>query len=453
MPRVFIKTFGCQMNVHDTRRLLEELAAAGYEPTPVPREADLLLVNSCTVREKAWHKAISEVGRLRGEKKRRPSAVVGILGCVAQQEAERIFSLLPGVDLVLGPDCYEGIAELVESVQSDRVARARVEFGGGGSEDFAAVEASPVPRPVSAFVTVMKGCEERCSYCIVPSVRGPERFRPPGDVVEDVRRLVADGVREVVLLGQRVNAYRFGKVGFGDLLRRVDAVEGLWRCRFTSPHPGDMTSDVIEAQRELHTACEAIHLPVQAGSDRILGRMNRRYTRDRYLEIVDRLRRASPGIAFSTDLIVGFPGETDEDFADTIDLLERVRFAGAFSFKYSPRPGTPAAELPDDVEPREKTRRLHAAHEVIDRIAAQRREGLTGEVFEVLVEGAGRMCNQASGRARNNEIVNFSLPKDVNLEEARGSLWRVRVVRAHPHSLEGEPLDRLDSDIEHGGGR
>ena len=449
MPRVFVKTFGCQMNVHDTRRLLEELAAAGYEPTAVPGEADLLLVNSCTVREKAWHKAISEAGRLRKEKKRRPSAVVGLLGCVAQQEADRIFSLLPGVDLVLGPDCYEGIAELVESVRSDRVPRALTDFGGGGSEGFAAVGTSSGPRPVSAFVTVMKGCEERCSYCIVPSVRGPERFRPPDDVVEDVRRLVSEGVREVVLLGQRVNAYRFGEVGFGELLRRVDAVEGLWRCRFTSPHPGEMTPDVIEAQRELRTTCEAIHLPLQAGSDRVLRRMNRRYTRERYLEIVDRLRRASPEIAVSTDLIVGFPGETDEDFAETLDLLERVRFAGAFSFKYSPRPGTPAARLRDDVDPREKTRRLHAAHEVIDRVAAQRREGLVGEVFEVLVEGAGRMRDQASGRARNNEIVNFTLPRNVTLEEARGSLWRVRAVRAHPHSLEGEPL----SGGEHGAER
>jgi tRNA-2-methylthio-N6-dimethylallyladenosine synthase len=437
-PRVHIRTFGCQMNVHDTRRLYGIMAAAGYDAADGPGDADLLLVNGCTVREKAWHKAISEAGRLRGQKRRREGVVVGVIGCVAQQEGARVFELLRDVDLAVAPDHYRQLPALVGEVLRDRRPRAVTGFDAGGRGDFlgAAGEGGEA-RPVSDFVTVMKGCEERCAYCIVPDVRGPERSRPADDIVAEVEGLVGQGVREVVLLGQKVNAWTLHGLSFAGLLERIDAVPGLARLRFVSPHPRHMEPDLAAAFGRLRTLCEAIHLPVQAGSDRTLAAMGRRYTREDYLAAAERLRASCPSIAISTDLIVGYPGETEADFERTLDLVSRVGFTGVFSFKYSPRPGTPAARLDDDVPTAEKERRLEAVHAVVRGLEESFRESLVGRMLEVLVEGPGRMPGQASGRARNNQIVNFTAPDGADADTGRGELVPVRITRANPHSLEG----------------
>lgn len=434
--RVHIKTFGCQMNVHDTRRLHGIMEAAGYEAADGPADADVLLVNGCTVREKAWHKAISEAGRLRSRKRKR-GAVVGVVGCVAQQEGARLFDLLPGVDLAVAPDHYRLLPALIDELLEDRRPRAVTGFDAGAPEDFLGAAAERgTARPVSDFVTVMKGCDERCAYCIVPSVRGPERCRPADDVVAEVERLADRGVREVTLLGQKVNAWRGGDARFADLLARIDGIGGLARVRFTSPHPRHMDDELTAAFGGLRTLCESIHLPAQSGSDRVLESMKRRYTMEDYLDSVERLRRACPGIAVSTDLIVGYPGETEEDFARTLELIEQAGFVGVFSFKYSPRPGTAAALLPDEVSAQEKGRRLEAVHEVVRRLEDGYRRSLVGSRLEVLVEGAGRMPGQLSGRARNNQIVNFPAPEEVS-GAGPGALLPVLITRANPHSLEG----------------
>ena len=441
--KLYIKTFGCQMNVHDSRRIEEIFSAAGYSMTTDPRLADVALINSCTIREKAWHKAISETGRLRKLKRRGGrSVIVGIVGCVAQQEGERIFELIPGVDMVIAPDHYGRLAELVEEVRSREDAIVMSGFDRGRPQDFLTPGLLTSRREATAFVTIMKGCQECCAYCIVPTVRGPERHRPIDDVVSEVKGLVSSGVVEVTLLGQKVNAYRSGEADFADLLRRLDSVEGLKRLRFTSPHPRHMTPDITSSFGSLRSLCESIHLPVQSGSNRILSRMGRRYNVEDYLIVVTRLRAACPSIGISTDLIVGYPGETDEDFEDTLALIDRVAFCGAFSFKYSPRPGTEAARLDDDVPAEEKVRRLDAVHERIESLERRWRESMVGSRLEILVASAGRMPGQASGRARNSQIVNFVPTDGRTIEDLVGRLVEVEVTAAHPHSLEGKPVIR-----------
>lgn len=444
---LYIRTFGCQMNVHDSARIAEIMVRAGYDLTDTPQGADVALVNSCSVREKAWHKAISEAGRLRRFRKQRSSAVVGVVGCVARQEAERLFELVPELDLVLGPDNYAQLPALVEQVLSDRSPAIAVGFDEGRPQDFLAARPGVGDRPATAFVTVAKGCEERCAYCIVPTVRGPERSRPPEDVISEVEVLVGDGVREVTLLGQKVNAYNCGGVTFAELLERLDGIRSLERLRFTSPHPRFMTPELIAAFGRLRTLCEAIHLPLQAGSDAVLARMGRRYTSAEYLEVVERLRKSCPGIAIYTDLIVGFPGETTAEFADTLKMIERVGFCGAFSFKYSPRPMTPAAGLADDVPAGEKSRRLAAVHDLVGSIERAWRGELVGQTLEVLVDGTGRLPRQLAGRARNNQIVNFVPDKSVKLEALSGRLVDLQITEAHPHSLVGVMTSTPDGGI------
>jgi len=437
--RLYIRTFGCQMNVHDSERIAELMARAGYRQASDPGEADVLLINSCSVREKAWHKAISEAGRLLARKHGGARGIVGVVGCVAQQEGKRLFELVPDLDLVVGPDRYAELPDLVDHVLADPRPRAALGFDAGAPGDFLEARPGAEARPVVSYVTVAKGCDERCAYCIVPSVRGPERFRPPLDVLREVTTLVGDGVREVMLLGQKVNAYRFGETGFAELIADLDRVSGLARLRFTSPHPRFMTPALISCFGELSTLCEAIHLPLQSGSDSVLARMGRRYTSAEYLAVVDALRETCPEIAIYTDLIVGFPGETVTEFEQTIATLERVGFNGAFSFKYSPRPGTPAAELPDDVSAEEKARRLTAVHEAVGAIERGWRARFVGQVLEVLVDGVGRMPGQLSGRARNNQIVNFVPENDGTFDQLRGRLVDVEITDSHPHSMAGRP--------------
>jgi tRNA-2-methylthio-N6-dimethylallyladenosine synthase len=435
--KLFIKTFGCQMNAHDSARIAEIMGRAGYDLTSDPRDADVALVNSCTVREKAWHKAISETGRLRLLKRPRRDVVVGIVGCVAEQEGRRIFSLVPGVDLVVAPDHYAELPALVAAIREEREPRAITGFDGGAREDFLLADVEATRGEPSAFVTIMKGCDERCAYCIVPSVRGPERCRPADDIAREVEALTAAGVREITLLGQKVNAYAHGGIDFVALLEALDATPGLERLRFVSPHPRHMPPPLTSAFGRLRTLCESIHLPLQAGSDAVLGRMRRRYRADEYLGVVDRLRAACPEISITTDIIVGYPGETEIDFERTVEMIERARFNGAFSFKYSPRPGTHAAGLPDDVPAEEKARRLDAVHERIARLERAWRGALRGRVLEVLVAHVGRMPGQVGGRARNGQIVNFRAPEGRDFTSLRGELVGVEITAVNPHSLEG----------------
>lgn len=361
---------------------------------------------------------------------------------MAQQEGERIFDLIPGVDMVVAPDHYGRLVENVEEVRSREGTLVLTGFDRGRPEDFLTPGLPTSRRKATAFVTIMKGCQECCAYCIVPMVRGPERHRPIGDVESEVRALVAGGVVEVTLLGQKVNAYQSGETGFADLLRRLDSVEGLERLRFTSPHPRHMTTEVTSSFGRLRSLCESIHLPVQSGSNRVLSRMGRRYNVEDYLLVVAKLREACPSIGISTDLIVGYPGETSDDFEETLALIDRVGFSGAFSFKYSPRPGTRAESLDDDVPPEEKVRRLDAVHERIESLERRWRGSMVGSKLEILVEGEGRMPGQVSGRARNSQIVNF-VPKDGRtIDDLAGRLVEVEVTVAHSHSLEGKPTIR-----------
>lgn len=435
--KLFVRTFGCQMNVHDSERIQEIMLAAGYELAAAPSDADVLVVNSCTVREKAWHKAISEAGRLGVQKRSRKEVLVVVAGCVAEQEKERVFKLVPVVDLVVGPDRYPQLPAMLEEVRREGRKLARHGFDAGAPEDFLPTRPQGGGRPASAYVTVMKGCSEQCSYCIVPSVRGPRRSRPAVDILSEAQLLVAEGARELTLLGQTVNSYRDGELTFARLLREVDKLAGLKRLRFTSPHPRFMSDEAIACFGGLASLCESLHLPVQSGSDAVLARMKRRYTADHYRRVTQGLRNSCPEIALSTDIIVGYPGETDAEFHETLRLIEDVNFASAFSFKYSTRPGTPAADLPDDVPEQVKAHRLAQVHELIERQSDAARAAEVGRTVEVLVEGKGRNPGQASGRTRKNQIVNF-VPNTRLAQDLVGELVQVLVKQALPHSLEGE---------------
>jgi tRNA-2-methylthio-N6-dimethylallyladenosine synthase len=435
--KLYVRTFGCQMNFHDSTHLAEMMGLAGYEMVDDYRSADVLIVNTCSVREKAWHKAISETGRYCALKKTRPGLVVALTGCVAQQEGNELFKKLPALDLVLGPDHYQELPAMIEQIRQENSVQAKVGFDQGGPGDFHSLTDESVARPALATVTVMKGCSERCRYCIVPSVRGNERSRPADDIVREVELLVRGGAREIMLLGQKVNGYHRDNLTFAGLLKRIDGISGLERLRFTSPHPRHMDEELIEAFGSLNSLCESIHLPVQSGSDRTLKRMGRRYDSATYRDIARRLRFACPGILISTDLIVGFPGETDSDFMETMSLLEEVRFSGVFSFKYSPRPGTRAADMPDDVPMDEKVRRLAVAHEVIDRIEREIKDGLVGQKYEVLVSGPARKPGKMTGRARNNQIINFVVPEGVDADRLVGHSVEIFAERSLPHCLDG----------------
>ena len=437
--KFYIKTFGCQMNVHDTRRIEEILSSAGHQPTLNPREAELALVNSCTIRQKPWHKAISETGRLRKSKLKGEgrNLLVGLVGCVAQQEGENVFDLLSHVDFVVSPDNYNHLPKIIDDLIREKKQISLTGFSEGNAEDFLSIE-QVSENEVSAFVTIMKGCQERCRYCIVPTVRGPERHRSAAQILAEIQHVVDMGVKEITLLGQKVNAWQEGDQTFSNLLRRIDALAGLERLRFTSPHPRHMTPDVTNCFGQLRTLCESIHLPVQAGSNNTLKRMGRRYTREDYLDVVQRLKQSCPEISISTDLIIGYPGETDADFQETLSLIGEVGFTSAFSFKFSPRPFTPAEKLPDDVTEAVKSSRLFQVHDLVNRQEIDFRNSLRNSILEILVEGTGRMQNQLTGRARNYQIVNFVSEKP--FKDMVGKLVTVKVTEVHPNSLEGETV-------------
>ena len=437
--KLYIRTFGCQMNEYDSARMADVLAAArGMELTDRPEEADVLLLNTCSVREKAQEKVFSEIGRWKALKAARPEVVIGVGGCVASQEGEAILARAPYVDLVFGPQTLHRLPAMLRRLEAER--RPVVDVSFPETEKF---DHLPEPRPggPTAFVSVMEGCSKYCSFCVVPYTRGEEVSRPFEDVLAEVAALAARGVREVTLLGQNVNAYR-GATADGEtadlatLIAYVAAVDGIGRVRYTTSHPLEMTEGLIEAHAEVPELVPHLHLPVQSGSDRILAAMKRGHTADDYREIVRRLRRARPDITISSDFIVGFPGETEEDFEATLALVEEIGFDYSFSFVYSPRPGTPAAELDDPVPPAVKKARLHRLQRLLEEQGQRISRRMVGTVQTVLVEGPSRRDpRELAGRTPNNRVVNFA--GDAALV---GRFVEVRITEAQPHSLRGELL-------------
>jgi tRNA-2-methylthio-N6-dimethylallyladenosine synthase len=404
MARIYIETYGCQMNVADSELMLGVLAREGYVAVDDPAAADVVLVNTCAVRDHAEQKVLSRLGEL--QRCKRPGGVLGVVGCMAQRLGPRLLERVPQVDLVVGPDGYRGLPALIARARGGERA-AEVEFKAWEHyEDVPPVRA----RAASAFVTVQRGCDYRCTFCIVPMTRGPERSRKLADVVREVDRLAATGTTEVTLLGQTVNSYDDGAHDFADLLRTVGAVEGIRRLRFTSPYPTDFGERVVAAMAETPAVCEHVHLPVQSGSSRVLKRMLRRYDRDRYLDVVAALRRAMPGIALTTDIIVGFPGETEADFQETLSLVEAVAFDDAFTFRYSPREGTPATRLKDGVPDQDAGERLERLVAAVRGMARRKNVGLVGTTHEVLVEGWAKRGDLLQGRTRANKVALFPGP-------------------------------------------
>lgn len=435
--RLYVDTFGCQMNMHDSQRIVALMAGEGYLPTNDPEEADLIVLNSCSVREKAEHKVRSKAGEMKPVKKRRPEVVLAIGGCVAQQEGQRLLKRIPHADLVFGPDHLARLPELVREVQTKRVRLEETEFVDRRQYRFPEIPEN-APRQVSAFVSVMKGCDKFCSFCIVPYTRGREVSRPARDIVEEVRRFADNGTREVVLLGQTVNAYgkrpRDGQVPFHELLAQVADVPGIDRVRFTSPHPSDFSRGQIEAFRDIPELCPHMHLPVQSGSSDVLKAMRRGYTREEYLEVVSTLRAIAPQVALTTDIIVGFPGETEADFEETMSLLEVVRYHAAFSFAYSERVGTRALRIEPAVPVEERFRRLRVLQTRQDEITGERLKEAVGRRQQVLIEGPSK-TNPSRSTGRNGE----NRPVHVDGQYEPGTLLGVEIVEAYKHSLLARP--------------
>jgi len=436
-PKYLIYTFGCQMNERDSETLAGFCEKMGYEKAEGLHEADLIILNTCCVRANAENRIYGHLGNLKPLKEERPEVIIAVGGCMAQEpaERERIKAVHPHVDLIFGPQNLHRFPVLLERVLRGEGRVVEIDPGPGEiHEDLPVKRASNL----KAWVTVMQGCNNFCAYCIVPYVRGRERSRRPEKILAEVEEVVAQGIKEVTLLGQNVNSYGrdLGPEGidFAELLRRVDAVPGLLRLRFTTSHPKDLSDRLIAAMAECPTVCEHIHLPLQAGSDRVLARMNRQYTRARYLELVTRLREAVPGIAITTDIIVGFPGETEEDFQETLSMVREVGFDGAFTFAYSPRLGTKAANMDGQLPEEVKLERLYRLIEVVNEVSRAKNEELRDRVVEVLVEGPSER-NPAvwCGRTRTNKLVLFPGPAKV------GALLPVRITDPQTWTLHGVP--------------
>jgi tRNA-2-methylthio-N6-dimethylallyladenosine synthase len=436
--RYHLTTFGCQMNEHDSERMKGMLESLGYQEAAERGQADLILFNTCSIREKADDRFIAHLGEAKHVKRHRPEVVVGVGGCWAQSVKEEVFARFPFVDVAFGPGQVHKLAEFLTS--DSLTAQGFFEF-----EGFTGHLPAKRERPFQGWVQISVGCNCVCSYCIVPSTRGREVSRLPAELVDEVQALAADGVREVTLLGQNVNSYgrdlRGGEpASFAQLLELIDGVEGIDRIRYTSPHPKDMREDVIRAHADLPALCEHIHLPLQSGSTRVLKRMRRTYTRERYLDRVALIREHVPDCALTTDIIVGFPGETAEDFDHTLSLAEEVGYDGAFTFIYSPRRGTEAASLPDQVPHEIKVERMQRLVEVVQRRARQRAQRFVGRRLEVLVEGPSRTDpSRMRGRTRHNKVVNFDgLAGTPGAAGAPGELVEVDITRATSQTLTGE---------------
>lgn len=433
--RVYIETYGCQMNEHDSEQMLRLLERSHYVETHEPRDADLILINTCSVREKPEQKVYSALGRFKKLKEKR-GTIIGVAGCVAQQEGQRLLNRIPYLDLVIGTHAIPLIPEMLARVEASGEKVCETDFDPGGKHLDPFLPQGQLSA-VKSYVTIMQGCNHFCSYCIVPYVRGEERSRPSQEIVREVRHLAERGVREVCLLGQNVNAYGRGleeEVDFPKLLSKLNGIEGIERIRYTTSHPKDLSEALIQAHGNLEKLCEHIHLPFQSGSNRILQAMNRGYTRESYLEKVLRLRQVCPSIAITADVIVGFPGEEERDFEETLDLMEKVRFDDLFSFKYSLRKGTEASKFNEQVEEQTKQERLVHLQKIQKEITFQKNQALNGCMEEVLVEGFSKQNEMdVTGRTRTNKAVNFK--GDVSLV---GRLIPVRITQAYAHSLRGE---------------
>jgi len=435
--KLYVKTFGCQMNEYDSAKMADLLGTThGFEPVAEPEQADLLLLNTCSIREKAQEKVFSLLGQWRELKERRPGVVIGVGGCVASQEGEQLRRRAPCVDLVFGPQTLHRLPRMLEELEGGRQGVIDVSF-----PEIEKFDRLPEPRAdgPSAYVSIMEGCSKYCSYCVVPYTRGEEVSRPFDDVLSEVAQLARQGVREVNLLGQNVNAYR-GAMHDGEqadlalLISYVAAIDGIERIRYTTSHPLEMSDSLIQAYAEVPQLVSHLHLPVQSGSDRILAMMKRGHSVLEYKRIIRRLREVRPDISISSDFIVGFPGETEADFAATMKLIDQVGFDHSFSFIYSARPGTPAASLPDEVPLEEKKRRLATLQERIAEQAGEISRAMVGTVQRVLVEGVSRRDpRQLAGRTENNRVVNFD--GDPALI---GQFAEVKITEALPNSLRGE---------------
>jgi tRNA-2-methylthio-N6-dimethylallyladenosine synthase len=444
--KVHIKSFGCQMNVYDSHRMADMLAPDGFAETATPDDADLVILNTCHIREKAAEKIYSELGRIRVIKQAAARdgrrVVIAVAGCVAQAEGEEIVRRAPAVDLVVGPQSYHRLPQLLARVAGGETV-VDTEFPVEDKFDVLAAPSREATRArgVTAFVTVQEGCDKFCTFCVVPYTRGAEVSRPVAKIVAEVERLADAGVREISLIGQNVNAYHGeGPNGrawtLGALMHRIAKVPGIARLRYTTSHPCDVEDSLIAAHRDLPALMPFLHLPVQSGSDRILAAMNRRHTRADYLAAIARMRAAQPAIAFSSDFIVGFPGETDDDFEETLSLIEAVGFASAFSFKYSPRPGTPAAEMAAQVPEPVKSERLQRLQAALDRHQKAFNAGCVGKTFDVLFEKPGRYPGQMVGRSPYLQPVQVMAASSVI-----GSIGRVTINEAIANSLFGEMVE------------
>ena len=448
---LYLHTMGCQMNVYDSEQIVMRLATLGYEQTESMARADVIIVNTCTVRAKAEQKTFSLLGRLGRMKRNKRRLIIGVGGCVAQQEGKKILERMPFVDLVFGTQAIDRLPRLIGQIETSPCRI--VDVGMNESQDISESLGEPqAESQVSKFVTIMRGCDNYCAYCVVPFVRGRESSRSPESIIREIRALVDRGVKEVTLLGQNVNSY--GKkqhlCSFAELLSKINEIEGLLRIRFTTSHPKDLSSDLIVAFKSLDKLCSHIHLPVQSGSNRILKRMNRKYSREQYLDKVAKLRDTCPQIAITSDMIVGFPGETDGDFEQTLELVKTVEYDGLFAFQYSDRPYAPAVKLPDKISESVKSKRLQILLDLQQQYTKEKNQALVGSTQIILTDGLSKkqvsepadtdsQTLQWTGRTFTNKIVNFSLDETpICNENLTGRLIDVRIERALSHSLFGK---------------
>ncbi|UCD70517.1 MAG: tRNA (N6-isopentenyl adenosine(37)-C2)-methylthiotransferase MiaB [Syntrophobacterales bacterium] len=433
---VYLKTFGCQMNVHDSEKMLSILAEHNYRPTEDIHRADIILLNTCSVRAKPEQKVYSALGRLERLKEKNHHLIIGVGGCVAQQEGERLLDRIGYLDLVFGTHNLHRLPDLIRDVQASRRPMCAVEF----YDEVRSLDISPIPldgEKVKSYVTIIQGCENFCSFCIVPYVRGREKSRPSENILGEIKALSKRGIREVTLLGQNVNSYGkdlSGGFTFPQLLAHINEIQGIWRIRFTTSHPKDISEELIMAFGKLEKVCKHIHLPFQSGSDRVLERMNRGYTRKQYMEKAEQLRKVCPEIGITADVMVGFPGEGEREFHDTLDLIQRVQFDNLFSFKYSPRKGTRAAHLLDQIGESTKSHRLQVLQELQKGITLKRNQALEGRYEEILVEGLSKWGEEEiTGRTSSNKVVNLNGNPDLI-----GQLVKVRIEEGYANSLRGK---------------
>jgi tRNA-2-methylthio-N6-dimethylallyladenosine synthase len=429
----FIETFGCQMNDHDSEKVAGVLQGRGYRQVETPAQADLVLYNTCSIREKAAQKVFARLGDWKTISN---GKIIGVLGCLAQQEGEEIFERAPWVSLVCGSASYRKLPDLIGQLES---GGRRVTGLDLDTDETFETEITRRDNLLRAYITIIEGCDYSCSYCVVPHTRGPQRSRASDAVLAEARRLADAGYTEIQLLGQTVNSYRdpsARKWNFVDLLRAVADVPGIRRVRFTTSHPNDFHREIVQAIDEIPALCDHVHLPVQSGSTRVLREMRRTYTREEYLEKIAWIRAAHRPISITSDIIIGFPGETESDFADTLSLLDQSQYDGIFSFKYSPRPNTSAMHMPEAIPEEEKSLRLAILNERQRQIQIARNEKLVGVAYEVLVDGRHAARNQWAGRSTSNRMINFTSPR----ENLLGEYVQVKVLRAGPNSLVGEHI-------------